>query len=114
MTIVEELLREKIEEVFIECQNRRHITDGGITPLDAMKLDKLIGDLTHHITNVLDYQECSHLVLNGCAVIEVLEDFHIFKRGTTVIAIDNTDTQFVVEYNNVLYYIPQDKCRLVA
>ena len=56
MSKVEELLREKVEEVFLECQEKREIRGGSITPTEALKLDTLITDLAQHISDVLDRQ----------------------------------------------------------
>lgn len=39
---LEDLVEEKINEIFLAYQEKEGITDGGITPMDALKLDDLI------------------------------------------------------------------------
>ena len=110
MTLVEELLEEKINEVFLECQNRRKITSGDIDPLDAILLEAKTHALAEHITNVLDKQTTS---FNMTKTLEVLEDFHCFKRGEIVYAIEQTEEHYVIEHDIVLVYVPIEKCREV-
>ena len=110
MTLVEELLRQKIDEVFLECQDKRHITSGDIEPSMSYHLDRLTETLAEHITKVLDFQTPQ---FNMTATLEVLEDFHCFKRGEIVFATDSTDTHYIIEKDIVLVYIPIDKCRKI-
>lgn len=110
MTLVEELLEAKVNEVFAECQNRRKIKSGDIAPLDKFQLDKLVSQLAEHITKVLDFETPQ---FNMTATLEVLEDFHCFKRGEIVYAFDSTETHYIVEQGVVLIYIPIEKCREV-
>lgn len=108
MTLVEELLRQKVDEVFLECQHLRHIDSGDITPNDLLTLDTLIEDLSKHITKVLDFQTPEY---DDVTTLEVLEDFHTFKRGEVVFAVEETDKHYVVESGVVLVYTPKHLCR---
>ena len=110
MTLVEELLTEKVDEVFLECQNRRKINSGDIDPLDAILLETKVRTLAEHITNVLDKQTPS---FNMTKTLEVLEDFHCFKRGEIIYATEQTEEHYVVERDIVLVYVPIEKCREV-
>ena len=110
MTLVEELLNKKVEEVFVECQNRRKINDGGLDPMLSLQLDTLVDSLAKHITTCLDYQTPS---FNMTKTLEVLEDFHCFKRGEIIYATEQTEEHYVIERDIVLVYIPIEKCREV-
>ena len=75
-------------------------------------LDKLKETLAQHITDVLDYQTPQ---FNMSATLELLEDFHTFKRGSVVYASDGNDTHYIIETaNNVLVYVPHEKCRVIG
>lgn len=110
MTLVEELLNKKVEEVFIECQNRRKINNGDLDPILSLHLDTLVESLAEHITKCLDYQTPS---FNMTKTLEVLEDFHCFKRGEIIYAVEQTEEHYVVERDIVLVYVPIEKCREV-
>ena len=110
MTYTREVLERHINEVFLECQNTRKIECGDITPTDALELDRLKDLLATHIEKVLDFQSPQY---NMCATLEVLEDFHCYKRGSLVIATDSTETHYIIETNGVLVYVPHEKCRRI-
>lgn len=50
------LVNDKINEIFLQLQEEKGITDGGISPIDAMHLDQLEDDLVRIIGKVIDYQ----------------------------------------------------------
>ena len=54
---IAKLLDEKVNEIFFEMQTELNIQDGGIYPLDALKLDGLQEELAKHIEHVLTYQK---------------------------------------------------------
>lgn len=54
--IIKELLEEKINDVFIECQNRLNISSGDIEPLMEFKLETKTEQLAELIQMVLTYQ----------------------------------------------------------
>ena len=110
MTLVEELLTEKVDEVFLTCQDLRKIKSGDITPNDAIVLEYKIRELAKHITKVLDHQTPQ---FNMTKTLEVLEDFHCFNRGEIVYAIEQTEEHYVIERDIVLVYVPIEKCREV-
>ena len=57
MSDVEKMLEESVSDVFLRCQNERHIDNGDISPLDALRLEELIRGLAQHIEKVLEYQK---------------------------------------------------------
>lgn len=52
-TEVYELLEAKINEVFLEMQEKYNIKDGGISPMDTIELDNLTDLMTDLIVQVL-------------------------------------------------------------
>lgn len=110
-TLVEELLTQKIDEVFLECQTLRHITSGDISPLDAYHLELSVRSLAEHITKVLDYQTAQ---FNMCLTLEVLEDFHCFKRGEAVLAVDGDETHFEIQCGLGTVRVEREKCRVIG
>ena len=54
---MKEILERKINDIFLEQQIKNNIESGDIEPLDAIKLDKLVDELTELITKVLEYQK---------------------------------------------------------
>lgn len=55
--MLKELIRTKIDEIFLEMQNVNNITDGGIYPLDALQLEEIEEELASLITRVINYQK---------------------------------------------------------
>ena len=55
--MLKQLIRTKIDEIFLEMQNKLGITDGGIDPFDALYLDQLEEQLEQHIARVINYQK---------------------------------------------------------
>lgn len=56
-TEVNDLLDEKINEVFYEMQKKFGIESGDISPMDAFELDEITKKLTKHIVKVLETQK---------------------------------------------------------
>lgn len=54
--MLKELIHAKIDEIFLEVQKAKGITDGGISPVDAMHLDQIEDDLARIITKICAYQ----------------------------------------------------------
>lgn len=54
--MLKELIHTKIDEIFLEMQNAQGITDGGIDPLDALRLDEIEEELANLIEKVVAYQ----------------------------------------------------------
>jgi hypothetical protein len=54
---LKQLIHDKIDEIFLEMQNRKGITDGRIEPFDALYLDRLEEQLEQHIVRILKYQK---------------------------------------------------------
>lgn len=54
---VEELVHDKIDEIFLELQDIHNITDGGIDPLDGLKLEEIEEALAELIERVINYQK---------------------------------------------------------
>ena len=50
--MIKQLIHDKIDEIFLEVQNVKGITDGGIEPFDAEYLDRLEEELANHIERV--------------------------------------------------------------
>lgn len=110
MTYLREVLEKHIDEVFIECQKRRHIESGDITPHDQLQLDNILDTLEHHINTILDYELPSY---NMCSALEVLKDYHCFKRGEVVFCSESDETYFWIERNNMNYALPHEVCRKI-
>ena len=55
--MLKELIRTKIDEIFLEMQNAEGITDGGIDPFDVVYLDQLEQQLEQHIARIIKYQK---------------------------------------------------------
>lgn len=55
--MLKELIRGKIDEIFLEMQNAEGITDGGIDPFDALHLDEIEEELTQLVERVINYQK---------------------------------------------------------
>lgn len=55
--MLRKLIREKIDEIFLEMQNAEGITDGGIDPFDVVYLDQLEQQLEQHISRIIEYQK---------------------------------------------------------
>lgn len=54
--MLKELIHEKINEVFLECQEANGIISGDISPLDAEYLDRLEQELANHIARIIKYE----------------------------------------------------------
>ena len=54
--MLRELIRNKIDEIFLEVQNAKGITDGGIEPLDAIKLEEIEESLAELVEKITNYQ----------------------------------------------------------
>jgi hypothetical protein len=54
--MLKELIREKVDEIFLVYQEINHVTDGDIKPFDAMKLDQIEEELATLIERVVAYQ----------------------------------------------------------
>ncbi len=54
--MLKQLIRTKIDEIFLEMQEANNITDGGIDPLDALKLEQIEESLAELIERVIAYQ----------------------------------------------------------
>lgn len=51
------LLEDKVDEIFLEMQNKLNIEDGNIFPMDAFELDNCINALADKIEVVLNSQK---------------------------------------------------------
>ena len=51
------VLKDRIEDIFIDFQNEMEIKSGDITPLDAMELEKRERSLATMIADILVYQK---------------------------------------------------------
>ena len=110
MTYVREVLEKHIDEVFRECQERRHIESGDITSHDTLVLDYLMDLLEKHITRVLDFETPSY---NMCTALEVLEDYHVFKKGEVVYCDESSEEYYWIVKKNIKYGVPHEKCRVI-
>ena len=54
--MLKELIRDKINEIFLEVQNSKGVTDGGIDPSDALQLNQIEELLAELIEKVTNYQ----------------------------------------------------------
>ena len=54
--MIKQLVHDKIDEIFLEVQNAEGITDGGIDPLDGLRLEELEDELVELISKVIAYQ----------------------------------------------------------
>ena len=54
---IKDLLEEKVNEVFIECQSEMGIVSGDITPEMALRLDEELDKLTEMIRDILGMQK---------------------------------------------------------
>ena len=54
---INELLEEKINEVFYIMQTELNITSGDIAPIDDLDLDMLKNKLAVHIGKILEFQK---------------------------------------------------------
>lgn len=54
---INELLEEKINEVFYIMQTELNITSGDIAPIDDLDLDMLKNKLAVHIEKILEFQK---------------------------------------------------------
>ena len=54
---INELLEEKINEIFYIMQTELNITSGDITPIDDLDLDILKNKLAAHIEKILKFQK---------------------------------------------------------
>ena len=55
--MLKELIHDKIDEIFLQLQNANNINDGGIYPLDAIRLDEIEEELAELIERVINYQK---------------------------------------------------------
>lgn len=55
--MLKELVHDKIDEIFLEMQNANNITDGGIYPLDVLRLEEIEEELTELIARAIKYQK---------------------------------------------------------
>ena len=55
--MLRQLIRDKIDEIFLECQEKEGITDGGIDPFDAIELEQIELSLCVLIKRVINYQK---------------------------------------------------------
>ena len=55
--MLKQLIRDKVDEIFLEMQNAEGITDGEIEPFDALYLEQLEEQLEQHIARVIKYQK---------------------------------------------------------
>lgn len=55
--MLKQLIHDKINEIFLEMQEKEGITNGDIEPLDALFLDELEEQLAQVINHILDYQK---------------------------------------------------------
>lgn len=54
---IKNLLDEKVNEIFIECQSEMGIVSGDITPEMALRLDEELDKLTEMIRDILGMQK---------------------------------------------------------
>jgi hypothetical protein len=54
--MIKQLVRDKIDEIFLELQEANGIIDGGISPLDAVELEQIEETLAELIEKITDYQ----------------------------------------------------------
>jgi hypothetical protein len=52
-----ELIKEKVDEIFLEYQNANGIQDGDIHPYDVLRLDYIQEELADFIEHVGEYQK---------------------------------------------------------
>lgn len=55
--MLKELIHNKINEIFLECQEKEGVTDGGIDPFDAIELEQIELSLCVLIKRVINYQK---------------------------------------------------------
>ncbi len=55
--MLKQLIHDKIDEIFLELQDANNINDGGIYPLDALRLEEIEEELAELITRVINYQK---------------------------------------------------------
>lgn len=51
------VLKDRVEDIFIDFQNAMEIKSGDISPLDALELEKRESSLTTMIADILVYQK---------------------------------------------------------
>ena len=54
---INEMLEEKINDIFLEIQEEEGIESGDIAPIDSYVLDNLTMELAEKIANVINYQK---------------------------------------------------------
>ena len=54
---IKDLLDEKVNEVFIECQSEMSITSGDIAPEMALRLDEELENVAEMITDIVEMQK---------------------------------------------------------
>lgn len=54
---IEELIADKVDNLFREIQNELNIISGDISPEDQLKLNNLQDELSALIYQIIDYQE---------------------------------------------------------
>lgn len=54
---IKDLLDDKVNEIFIECQSEMGIVSGDITPEMALRLDEELDKLTEMIRDILGMQK---------------------------------------------------------
>ena len=55
--MLRQLIRDKIDEIFLEVQDANNINDGGIYPLDALQLEQIEEELAELVERVIKYQK---------------------------------------------------------
>ena len=58
--MLSELIRDKIQEIFLVYQNENNIISGDIEPLDALRLEQIEESLCELIEKVVKYQQRGH------------------------------------------------------
>lgn len=55
--MLKELIHDKIDEIFLQLQDANNIADGGIYPLDALRLEEIEEELAELVERVINYQK---------------------------------------------------------
>ena len=94
--MLKQLIHDKIDEIFLQLQDANNIIDGGINPLDGLRLEEIEDELAELIERVCAYQPKGYSASYTYQTGEGIEYQKSFKQ----IGID----KFFTEVSNIIAF----------
>ena len=113
--MLKQLIRDKIDEIFLEMQDANNINDGGIYPFDALQLEQIEEELAELIERVINYQKGGIQMKQGqlIAVNGVLYDYVGYDEESKLhkVAVVDIDEEGILTSTHNTWYFTNEELK---